>query len=157
MTTLLNPPVELGLETRKKRAIKNRLDRSLPAAGLQLAVTHHRTNYLTGKHRPVGPCNTYNCHGLTFGSRRTWIGGVDDIENILVEDDYKIVPFAEVMAGDIAIYRKDGAIDHSGIVVSKESLTVMVLSKWGNLHEVVHPVLDCPYNDCQVSYYRVSA
>jgi hypothetical protein len=60
------------------------------------------------------------------------------------------------MAGDIAVYRRDGIIEHSGIVVEKPGLVPKILSKWGNLHEAIHFPFDCPYKDMIVTYYRIS-
>jgi hypothetical protein len=156
MSRLILVNTELALETRRKSAVSNRLNREAPYDGMKLAVEQHKRDYVAAVHRPVGPCNTYNCHGLTFGARRTWIHEPSEIQKILEEDDYIEVPLDKVMAGDIAVYRKEGVIEHSGIVVEKPGLLPRILSKWGNLHEAIHFPLDCPYKDMLVTYYRVS-
>ncbi|MBL7068803.1 MAG: hypothetical protein ISS34_02990 [Candidatus Omnitrophica bacterium] len=99
----------------------------------------------------------YNCHGMTFASRRTAIDDSQEIHKILKEDEYKEVPSQKVLAGDIILYFNDGDIEHSGIVIlrPKPPLYIpQVYSKWGNGFEAVHYANNCPYN-YQVKYYRV--
>jgi hypothetical protein len=79
------------------------------------------------------------------------------VKKILDEDDYaKVAPPEEVMPGDVAVYYKDGDVEHSGLVVKIGDLNVpIILSKWGACHEVVHRVWASEY-DCQnVVYYRI--
>jgi hypothetical protein len=60
----------------------------------------------------------YNCHGLTFASRRTWIDDASLVPAILAQDGYAEVPVDKVVAGDIVVYYDDdGRADHSGIVM----------------------------------------
>ncbi len=58
-------------------------------------------------HRPIEPCNTYNCHGLTFAARRTWIHEPSELLKILEDDDYEEVTNG-ILPGDIAIYIHEG-------------------------------------------------
>lgn len=158
MASIICRTVELALETRLRTKVSNWIDRSSAHHGALQQVEDYKKKFRNGQHRPVGPCSTFNCHGLTFGARRTWIDGSEQIERILIEDDYKKIEMREVAPGDIAIYRKDGLIEHSGIVVEKDNSPLAlpkILSKWANLHEVVHFPLDSPYNDMEVTYYRV--
>lgn len=88
---------------------------------------------------------TYNCVGLVFASRRTWIG-TEDIALILQEDEYnRVSRLDEVRPGDVVVYRDErGEIAHIGIVLSIEPLVataswmVSILSKWGAEGEYVH-------------------
>ncbi len=158
VAALVLPTAELALETRRKTSIKNFLDRSVATVGAIQQSKDLREKYQSVTHRPIGPCATFNCHGLTFGARRTWIDGIDEIETILREDDYKEISLKEVLAGDIAIYRKDKKIEHSGIVVEAPQTNLglpKILSKWGNLHEAIHLPFDGPYADMEVKYYRI--
>ena len=121
-------------------------------------MADYKKEYKNATHRTdVGPCASFNCHGLTFGARRTWIDGSIQIRKILEDDDYVQIPLQQVLPGDIAIYTKDGQIEHSGIVVEQwERLKQpKILSKWANLHEVIHNPLDCPYKDMEVTYFRI--
>lgn len=64
------------------------------------------------------PSAIYNCHGLTFASKRTRIYDDDDIRRILQEDLYQEIELKDTLPGDIIVYfASDGAVDHSGIVV----------------------------------------
>lgn len=106
----------------------------------------------------------YNCHGLTFASRRTNLGD-GEINQILNEDYYERVGSDEVNEGDAAIYvTEDGPI-HSGIVLGVlEGVGInirkpLILSKWGMMGEYVHR-FDCcppPYDELSedVIYYRI--
>lgn len=107
-----------------------------------------------------GDIPVYNCHGLTFASRRTRIWNSDDLRKILKDDRYdEVVDRAEVLPGDIILYFTDtGDIEHSGIVVSKPDgplLVPRVLSKWGSGCEAIHPANNCPYKFSLTKYYRV--
>jgi hypothetical protein len=147
----------LDLATRRQRQISNEMNRTPAIYGELLAVRDHMRDWKEAIHRDeVGPCRTFNCHGLTFASRRTWIDASSEIQKILDDDDYVEVAKAKVKAGDIAIFRTGGQIDHSGIVVEITPIKgPRILSKWAFLHEVIHYPFEGPYNDCQVSYYRV--
>lgn len=91
----------------------------------------------------------YNCHGLTFASRRTKVYDAGFISVILSDDQYlEIQREQEVKAGDIVVYYgDDGDPTHSGIVVSNSPPPLhvpLVLSKWGSGPEVIHRLHDVP-------------
>jgi hypothetical protein len=136
------------------------MNREPPLYGALLQIEAIKRSLTNLIHRDdVGPCNTFNCHGLTFASRRTWIDRSEDIQKILDDDDYtEIKNKRNVKPGDIAIFRKDGEIYHSGIVVDvSDSLRgPRILSKWAVLHEVIHYPYEGPYSDGVVTYYRVT-
>jgi len=105
-------------------------------------------------HRPVGPSRQYNCHGLTFASRRTWIWKPSEIEKILKDDEYEtVVELENVLPGDIVIYSQDGDVEHSGIVLSVDPVP-LILSKWGSSHEVIHKINECPYSG-SITFHRI--
>jgi hypothetical protein len=89
---------------------------------------------------------TYNCVGLVFASRRTWVD-TDHVPMILEEDGYYKVPaLDQLKAGDVVIYRdENGTITHIGSVLSIEPVVsnatwkITVLSQWGADGEYVHP------------------
>lgn len=95
------------------------------------------------------PTGRYNCHGLTFASRRTRVDNSDlpvDIGSLLLKDRYRQTP--DPAPGDVVVYRSptdDGSIEHSGVVLRIELGAVFVLSKWGDLEEYEHLVTACPY------------
>jgi hypothetical protein len=149
---------ELALHTRCGNQIANQINREPVRFGDVLRVRDFERQYgFPCQHRPVKPSRKYNCHGLTFASRRTWIDSPAEIAKIIKEDEYEEVPFEKVMAGDIAIYYVDGDAEHSGIVVSVNELKVpIILSKWGPYHEVVHPVSRSEYDASNIRYYRIT-
>ena len=50
----------------------------------------------------------YNCHGLTFGSRRSIIWDAQEVSKIIREDDYVMIDnIKEVQQGDVIIYYGD--------------------------------------------------
>jgi hypothetical protein len=153
-----NAPQELALQTRKGGAIKNWMNPAPPHAGLQLQIAQLKNDH-KAIHRNVGPSAQYNCHGLTFAARRTAIDDPAQVQRIIDHDGYrKLALLTEAPeTGDIAIYVEDGDIIHSGIVVANREGTPWILGKWGECHEVVHPVLNCPYKNATVAYYRLMA
>jgi hypothetical protein len=86
----------------------------------------------------------YNCHGLTFASRRTTVKDGSMLRLILEDDGFSSIDRKATKCGDIILYVKDGEVTHSGIVVANEPpLHVpMVWSKWGKGPEVVHRYFD---------------
>ena len=112
----------------------------------------------------TGPCGYYNCHGLTFASRRTRIFEAADISKILYDDNYVLVDEKDVLPGDIIMYYRNGDPQHSGIVIyipmQQEPIEYLkILSKWGSSHEVVHLLKDCPYySSCDsILFYRIES
>lgn len=105
------------------------------------------------------PTAVYNCHGLTFASKRTGIHETEEVYKILKDDNYKEVSLNEVLPGDIILYfSSDGDIEHSGVIISEPEpmlLIPKVYSKWGKYCEAIHYANMCPYNFSNVRYYRV--
>ena len=135
----------IRLETSKGRGIDNYQETQITNSH----ITWHR--HLVKKYRKAIPRTiqspTYNCHGLTFGSRRTKIDKPTHIQRILDDDEYKPVEMKDVLPGDIVIYYSEaGDPNHSGIVLeySERLVVPMIYSKWGNAGEFVHALRDCP-------------
>lgn len=103
-----------------------------------------------------GPSATYNCHGLTFASRRACVPEPQDVAMILKEDRYIDVSSENVIPGDIIIYYESGEIEHSGIVVWVGEYSPIILSKWGQLNEVLHSADLCPYSFSGARYFRMT-
>lgn len=151
----------LALETRRSTAIANIFDESEPTPGELLAADDLKKRHPTATHRPTQVCYGYNCHGLTFASRRTQVYKTSCVTNILEEDGYDKIEKQDVLPGDVCIYRDDnGEVSHSGIVIGVNTdlliPRIKVLSKWGAAHEVLHFEEDCPYVPADLSYYRIS-
>ena len=97
------------------------------------------------------PTPRFNCHGMTFASRRTGIFESSTLKQILNEDGYEQIEKDQVKAGDVIMYYgNDGDFEHSGLVVkppTPNSLNVpTVRSKWAKYKELIHPGNRCPYN-----------
>jgi hypothetical protein len=154
--TYSNPII---VQTRKGNNIEN---------AQYFEVSYHDLNmgkkleeqYRFGVTRRTEPSPIYNCHGMTFASRRTWIFETDDINLIIKDDQYIEITAADVLAGDVILYFSDSNdIEHSGIVVIKpknENLNIpVIISKWGIYCEFIHAANCCPYNYQNVKYYRI--
>lgn len=106
------------------------------------------------------PCPVYNCHGLTFASRRTQVDGTTamSIQSILAQDGYTEVPEPSTRFGDVIVYYDDqGRAEHSGIVVSKLNADVIrVWSKWGKGYEMIHPAGSCLWGAFEKRFYRIT-
>ena len=152
---ILLPSSELNLHTRCENQIENVINRGPIRAGDQMMSDNMRRKYPNATHRPTMPSRRYNCHGLTFAARRTWIWKPSEVSKILNDDDYTQVNLREVLPGDVVVYVQRGDIEHSGIVIANNGFIPLVLSKWGPNHEVIHRVNDCPYDAQEILYYRI--
>ncbi|HEY0982375.1 hypothetical protein [Schlesneria sp.] len=154
--------VKISLETRKGNSIDNGQAHELTyldwfAAG-NLPSKYPNAKFVNQ------PCPIYNCHGLTFASRRTQITP-DKIQftKILDEDDYARIDKQDARTGDIILYLESGdySIEHSGIVIAVTQMEMstmnipVIWSKWGKSHEVVHNYYDCPYDSTNVEFFRL--
>ena len=88
--------------------------------------------------------SVYNCMGMVFASRRTWIEP-EYLQMILQDDEYRQVRRSELQRGDVVVYRDEhGEISHVGIVaeirvnVKEADWEVTVLSQWGQHGEYFH-------------------
>ena len=73
-----------------------------------------------------------NCHGYTFLDGDYWLLS-SQVQKILIDNKWVIVPHDQVAAGDIAVYKElDGTIVHTATVTGKDSQGhVLVSSKNG--------------------------
>jgi len=153
----------LKLQTCERNDIKNEQFRSLTPVEVQAAgviETQYKLAIFKGNLTPI-----YNCHGLTFASKRTWIYLDTEIEKILHDDRYiEIKNEKDVLPGDIVIYYDEKGVAHSGIVIQvdlpatlHDLIKVMVLSKWGKHKEVIHNVNYSPYSLSSIKkYWRIN-
>jgi hypothetical protein len=107
-------------------------------------------------------CPVYNCHGLTFGSRRTHVK--DSVYPILEDDGFDPLPSdKDARPGDIIVYcNAVGEVIHSGFIIGMRQTVIagaeiripIVWSKWGKGYEMVHAVGECPYLEEEGNYPR---
>lgn len=149
-------PVQLAMQTRRGNQIVNAINREPIRWGDEQQMRDFVATYSDQQHRPVGPSRKYNCHGLSFASRRADIWDSAEVGKIIHDDDYIEVPEKELLPGDTVVYYEQGDAAHSGIVLRIDDLRVpIVLSKWGHCHEVIHQLGRCPYRVEDVHYYRI--
>jgi hypothetical protein len=145
-----NDKNSLPLATRKNKFIHNeqRLERA--PSSLKAAATVHLSTFPQAKLRSATA--VYNCMGLVFASRRTWID-TDYLNDILIDDGYiKIAGPEEAKCGDIVIYRmnENSHITHVAIIVDIKpevktaSWKITVLSQWGADGEYIHFLEEVP-------------
>ena len=109
----------------------------------------------------AGPTGQYNCHGLSFATRRTGIYDRTEVEKILHEDGYREIHPSKALPGDVILYlAEDGDAEHSGLVVSAPDKLMLgvpqVISKWGKYSEFIHWANQCPYSFANSKYYRIA-
>ena len=157
------PGRSIELQTYLKNPISNSIDVDSTAAAVNLARQPFLGLINGHGVRQVGQATgRYNCHGLTFATRRTNIPaagyeGMGLIDRILADDQYVLVPEANTHEGDLVIWRNGKDVDHTGIIVLIDQAallrTVFVWSMWGGLGEFVHRVPLTPYRDCAIEYW----
>jgi hypothetical protein len=135
----------LGNETMNQQKTKQEVDKF-----------ETKLNYLRKR---TNPTSLYNCHGLTFASRRTWIDE-KNFSEILNDDGYQEVPENETLPGDIILYFNNQEVSHSGIVVKEvtnDNRYPYIVSKLGSFGEYIHIANGIPVDDYGFTrkYYRV--
>ncbi|MFC2002976.1 hypothetical protein ACFLV4_03410 [Chloroflexota bacterium] len=159
METIIVPgkPTSIIVQTRVGNPIPNSQIHEFSSYETNLFPIYERDFPKATFREPPNPI--YNCHGLSFASKRTGIDKNYALRTILCDDGYKEVEKEKVLPGDIALYyTEDGDIEHSGIVISepdKHLKIPQVLSKWGSYKEAIHPANYCPYETRFIRYRRV--
>ena len=152
-------PGSIPLFTRMRREIPNAQTPDIPPASAQRAIElNHKKYPLAELRRP--PTGQYNCHGMTFASRRTGIHDPDAVKMILQDDGYKEITAAGAWLGDIAVLCEGEEVAHTGVVIRiivDDTLiggrAIWIMSKWGGAAEYVHPVAYGPYDNCRITYW----
>ncbi len=132
---------ELRLETREGNQIPNRQRSEQIPQRLAVAASGILERHGTAILRSC--TGLYNCYGLAFASRRTWVdndaGGV--VEMILDQDGYENVKRLDCVPGDVVVYRdEEGEAVHAAVVTEVRTLSdeVYVVSQWGADGEYTH-------------------
>jgi len=83
----------------------------------------------------------YNCVGLIFTSRRSWIE-IDYIHELLEADGYANIQRNDVTQGDVVLYLSGNEPVHVALVIEVETIgqerSIKVISKWGKDAEFIH-------------------
>jgi len=159
-----NPNTRIALYTRRGNEIDNVQGWELSNfQWSQLQTNLNRFGPPLVKFLSKDGCPVYNCHGLTFGSRRTSIEASNRMINLILDDDgFDEIQPRDVQEGDVVVYiDEDGEIQHSGIVVAMTQADILglsvpkVWSKWGHAQEAVHHFQTSPYENVTAKYYRM--
>jgi hypothetical protein len=138
--------VALLTETRKRRQIGNEVRPERAIESLQEGI-----RIVTDAYPEVVPLSAtalYNCYGLAFASRRTWILDEGEVKKVLEDDGFGELPWDPRFweAGDIVLYCLDEEVSHVAVIASKQPVLqsgdfkVHVISAWGESGEYVHPM-----------------
>lgn len=150
----------IELRTKKNRLIRN--IRKIEDSPIRLQVARAYVSEECDRAVCRSMSRTYNCLGLVFASRRTW---VDDatLDRILEDDEYRpVTNEADLLPGDIAIYREPGTdvFSHIGMItridpspMDTTEKIVWVLSQFGSGGEWIHPVDQVPPEAGKISEY----
>jgi hypothetical protein len=146
----------IGLSTSKNRFIPNqRMPERSPQSMYAAKHLHAK-----GSRQLRSLRSTYNCVGMVFANRRTFIEP-EQIPMILQDDEYTEVVESDLMPGDVVLYRdaRTEDIKHVGLVLASEGMfetkKIRVLSQFGRDGEYVHEVNDVPnfYGETVVKFY----
>jgi hypothetical protein len=90
----------------------------------------------------------YNCVGMVFASRRTFIDS-DHLDTILRDDGFRQIAKDQMHQGDLVVYRLNEIAKHVGIIYEIRDVAVdpvhpreeiWVLSQWGENGEYLHKI-----------------
>lgn len=139
-------PASILLATKEGNYIPNVRRRTQPPAIMREAVRIHSAEHPSMRVRSLS--SEYNCVGLVFASRRTWVDP-ELVPMILKEDGYRRIQPSEVESGDVLVYRNaTGELVHLAIVldhypdVVEASWKSRVVSQWGGDGEYLHDAND---------------
>jgi hypothetical protein len=141
-------PTALRLSTRQGNHIPNERRLEQPPEVLKAAVAIHSQEHPDARLRSITA--VYNCMGLIFASRRTWID-TTSLMMILQADGYKRVSeLSELQPGDVVVYRNHDEVSYVAVVLAMKpeivtaSWKITVISKWGGDGEYIHDIKDVP-------------
>ena len=135
----------IQLSTRENAPIPNERRAQKAPEVMHAAQSMNLGAHSTAKVRSLS--SVYNCMGLVFASRRTWIDP-EHLGAILKDDKYtQLDNENEIESGDVVVYRNDdGEVSHVGIVakvltglrLDDDPVRLCVLSQWGATGEYFH-------------------
>jgi len=152
MAVVINPGGPTDRESIKLATRKRRFIRNLAHIEALPETMRARIEVNTKAHPSIEPISgsaVYNCYGMVFAARRTWILHPEDVSAILEDDGYHPLPWdpAAWQVGDIVLYNdRDGGLTHVGMIarksisISDAQIKVDVLSTWGETGEYLHPI-----------------
>ena len=141
-------PRRLPLAARDSWPIPNEIGYDLNPVQARAIVQDWRQRRPCARFRSIS--GVYNCLGMVFASRRTFIDDMTLLREIFLHDGYRLVdPPPEAITGDVVVYKNPASKEptHVGIIIVEPNVgaatfDVTVLSKWGHYGEYLHS-LDC--------------
>lgn len=137
-------PSAIRLATRRNSYIPNSRRRPRNPASMQAAVR----SLTTDRRKLRSAASEYNCVGLVFASRRTWVD-TDQLNKIFEEDEYRQIRVEDAQPGDVIVYRdRDKQMVHVGILQNREpdvaraAWNLTVVSQFGADGEYIHEIAD---------------
>jgi hypothetical protein len=140
----------IPLATSNRRRIPNEQRMQRDPSSMAAARDMHLSAHPLWRVRSLR--STYNCMGLVFASRRTWID--PEHFNMIVGDDGYVERSNrnEAVAGDHAVYRNstNGNVIHVGCIVEvrpdlkRARSELIVISQFGANGEYIHEADDLP-------------
>jgi hypothetical protein len=154
------PMSKIALRTRKDNDIDNFQPWTLSRFEWSMLGDQCDRFEKIGAAKVAPECPVYNCHGLTFGNRRTSVGDSPELFSLILEDDgFRQIYETEANTGDVVLYYDaDGKVTHSGLVLKRGDPPFhlpLIWSKWGKAYEMTHLVTQCPYDVSNRKYYRL--
>ena len=144
----VNDKRALKLETKQGNHIPNEIQSEQLPEVIKDRIKKHSSAHSSAKLRSAS--STYNCMGMIFASRRSWIE-TDHLNLIFTDDDYtKLSSFIYAELGDIVVYYNDENAVHVAIIIeitldaSIGQRNFRVLSQWGLACEWLHDIDDVP-------------
>jgi hypothetical protein len=138
-----NDPNSIRLGTRRTKHIKNEMRAEWPPNQLREDLNRCLTSFPCLQPRSVSA--RYNCVGMVFATRRTWID-TEFVSQLLTDDEYRLLADkSQGQVGDIAVYKSTGGdICHVGIIIKRDvdfasgAVKFLILSKWACWAEFIH-------------------
>lgn len=141
-------PQSLKLYTRLNRFVRNETCSGAPPERMKAATQIWQQRHPKARLRAA--VSTYNCMGLVFANRRTWVDP-DQWELIREDDGYRRLEIKEEpLPGDVVLYRMTEELTHVAVITKVEldlhssDWVVEVISQWGADGEFIHDMRDVP-------------
>lgn len=155
-----DPPIgpQLALATKKGTPIPNERGPKLSPVQLEAARDMLLNNHSDWVPRALD--STYNCLGLVFAARRTWIEP-EQFALIREDDGYRALEDDEIkMPGDVVVYSRGAEVAHVAQLIQvlprENGSGLWVLSQFGQSGEYLHDAVDLPEWLCLPRYPKIT-
>jgi len=130
---------EFPLATKRGTPIPNLQKPEHSPEKARTLIDFHDRNFQHLQRRSISA--TYNCIGMVFASRRTFVD-TKHVKVLLAEDGYRKIAEFEARRGDVIVYRNtvNNEVVHVGVLITEipDEAEWLILSKWGPGGEYFH-------------------